>query len=390
MFKRVICCLFALTVAACAAAPSSFTASAAVAAKVYRVTFSAGGGKTIPAAAVEPGGTVSKPTDPQKAGYRFTGWYTTPRKTGAYDFSSPVTAAVRLYAGWEKLPQASFSTLGGRTEDGRSSIKPIAVNFGETIESLPVVSKPGFKFEGWHTDRKGDVKFDPSQPLNAPVRLYAKWVKIPQASFMAGSGIVIPKQQLILGSAAAKPADPEKAGFDFQGWYTDNAKTKPYDFSQPVNGELRLYAKWIPLPSVTFSAAGARNAPPKQTLAKGEKPVKPETDPEKAGYSFNGWYADKRYTVEFDFSQSPEGAATAYAKWVRNPVVSFSTKGKAPTPAKQTLTAGGQATAPSVTNPHGYTLEGWYRDSACKKPFDFGEKIESSITLYANWVQTAQ
>jgi uncharacterized repeat protein (TIGR02543 family) len=33
----------------------------------------------------------------------------------------------------------------------------------------------------------------------------------------------------------------------FEGWYRDEAGTTDWDFTGPVTGDLRLYAKWIPV-----------------------------------------------------------------------------------------------------------------------------------------------
>lgn len=35
----------------------------------------------------------------------------------------------------------------------------------------------------------------------------------------------------------------------------------------------------------------------------------------------------------------------------------------------------------------GYDMEGWYKDKACKRPFDFSKKIGKDVVLYANWVK---
>ncbi len=42
------------------------------------------------------------------------------------------------------------------------------------------------------------------------------------------------------------PEDTPKCdGYVFGGWYTDKNYTQSYDFSYPVNSDIRLYAKWI-------------------------------------------------------------------------------------------------------------------------------------------------
>lgn len=43
---------------------------------------------------------------------------------------------------------------------------------------------------------------------------------------------------------AAKPADPQKEGYTFNGWYTDQKYTKKFNFNTPISYDLTLYAKW--------------------------------------------------------------------------------------------------------------------------------------------------
>lgn len=59
-----------------------------------------------------------------------------------------------------------------------------------------------------------------------------------------------PKVEVKDGEAVAKPADPTLDGWKFVGWYTtlndDGTVENEYDFSQPVKGDLTLYAGWVP------------------------------------------------------------------------------------------------------------------------------------------------
>lgn len=52
--------------------------------------------------------------------------------------------------------------------------------------------------------------------------------------------------RLPVGSRLPTPASPEKAGWIFRGWYTDDALTKSYDFSLAVNRDLTLFAGYLP------------------------------------------------------------------------------------------------------------------------------------------------
>lgn len=47
------------------------------------------------------------------------------------------------------------------------------------------------------------------------------------------------------GGVVTRPADPARDGWKFEGWFTDEACTKAYDFATPVTGDITLFAKWV-------------------------------------------------------------------------------------------------------------------------------------------------
>lgn len=71
----------------------------------------------------------------------------------------------------------------------------------------------------------------------------------PQGSvtFDTKGGSVVSKQEGIkIGTTATEPTPPTKAGYDFSGWYADEACTSFYDFNTPVTDDITIYAKWLP------------------------------------------------------------------------------------------------------------------------------------------------
>ncbi len=69
---------------------------------IFTVTFETGGGSAVPAQSVTEGKTAVRPSsDPTQSEKKFIGWFTDANCTQAYDFSTPVKAALILYAGWE-------------------------------------------------------------------------------------------------------------------------------------------------------------------------------------------------------------------------------------------------------------------------------------------------
>lgn len=58
------------------------------------------------------------------------------------------------------------------------------------------------------------------------------------------SGATISAQTIVSGAKATEPNAPEKTGFTFGGWYTDQACTQAFNFNTPITSSITLYAKW--------------------------------------------------------------------------------------------------------------------------------------------------
>ena len=79
----------------------------------YTVTFESNGGSAVASQSVLQGNTAAQPANPTRASdenydYTFAGWYSNSELTGnAYDFSTPVNAALTLYAKWNRSDRAA-------------------------------------------------------------------------------------------------------------------------------------------------------------------------------------------------------------------------------------------------------------------------------------------
>ena len=69
----------------------------------YTVTFNSNGGSPVESQTVAADGTVSKPADPTNGDFDFDGWYTDAACTTPYDFTTPVTGNLELFAGWKMV-----------------------------------------------------------------------------------------------------------------------------------------------------------------------------------------------------------------------------------------------------------------------------------------------
>lgn len=59
-----------------------------------------------------------------------------------------------------------------------------------------------------------------------------------------GAEQVIPSQNVREGFTVSEPSSVTKASYHLDGWYSDEVLTELYDFNSPVNGDLKLFAKW--------------------------------------------------------------------------------------------------------------------------------------------------
>lgn len=88
----------------------------------YTVIYDTQGGSSVAASHPVQGGKLLKPADPEREGYRFSGWYTDAACTVAWDFDDPVNADMTLYAGWEPVSDDTPPvTPGGGAGSGGST-----------------------------------------------------------------------------------------------------------------------------------------------------------------------------------------------------------------------------------------------------------------------------
>lgn len=85
----------------------------AVVGKEFTVTFVTNGGSTVNPQTVCDGDVVFKPANPKKEGYTFDGWYADETCTELYNFRTPVTKDITLYAKWKEDKKEEPEKTGG-------------------------------------------------------------------------------------------------------------------------------------------------------------------------------------------------------------------------------------------------------------------------------------
>jgi uncharacterized repeat protein (TIGR02543 family) len=129
------------------------------------------------------------------------------------------------------------------------------VSSGKTVDALPAdPTKTDFGFDGWYTEKNGGgTSFIAATAVTADITVYAKW-KAPTSvnpmytvTFDADGGTpASTAKQVNSGETLdALPAAPTKAGFEFDGWYTEkNGGGTSFTAAASVTANITVYAKW--------------------------------------------------------------------------------------------------------------------------------------------------
>lgn len=129
-------------------------------------------------------------------GYRFLGWYTGPQdNTGLYQWATPLTGNVTVYAHWQRLQANVIYDKNGGTGSHANTTgwqySDVTIP-GDTSKSF---TRDGYVFKGWSLKAgKADVVYkDGSQiPLqDKDITLYAQWQGIHE-NFTETGGISLP------------------------------------------------------------------------------------------------------------------------------------------------------------------------------------------------------
>lgn len=132
----------------------------------YTVTFNSNGGSDVPEQIIEAGNCVVEPADPTREGYTFEGWYTDEGFGEAYDFQTPVTEDITLYAKWSKnvvVPPTPSKPSTGTTTT------PVAaepeIPFTDVSENASYYDAVKYVYEEDLMNGTSETKFAPNSTL---------------------------------------------------------------------------------------------------------------------------------------------------------------------------------------------------------------------------------
>ncbi|MEO2306986.1 InlB B-repeat-containing protein [Bifidobacterium longum] len=311
-------------------------------------------------------------------GYRFDGWYTAPNGGNKYDFNTPLTNNVTVYAHWIGNGYTVRFTGNGAT-GGNTPDQAFQYNIGQNLRRNGF-TRDGYTFTGWkradNQQAYGDgqwVNNLTTQP-DGIVTMVAQWSANeahirynpnPPAGKTAG-GNGTPNWDGHTGDTPAIGGNGWTIdGYTFAGWTTspDGGGTKyAPGASWTANGTLTLYAQWTPGEAgLTYDgngATGGKTDP--QNGATDQKVNVRQNGFTRDGYTFVRWdtQADCRgKAVNLGDKWTLQGSSTLYACWAGN-VQTLTYHGNGATDGN-TAAQSGKTGDELTTNANGFTRDGY-------------------------------
>ncbi|NMN02490.1 InlB B-repeat-containing protein [Bifidobacterium panos] len=228
-------------------------------------------------------------------------------------------------------------------------------------------------------------------------------------TFDSTNGSSVPSQTVQDGKCAAKPDDPTRDDYTFEGWYTSATGGTQYNFSNPVTSNLTLYAHWTAKPStytVKFQPNGGTGNMSDQVVDRNTATKLKANQFSKTGYRFDRWTTSDstkgQYLDGATLSNEPVSGdvMNLTAQWTANTYsVKYDTNGGSGSIANQIFTydkAQNLPTGSSLTY-NGYKLVGWNtRSDGSGTNYSLGQSVsnltstnDETVTLYARWQPNA-
>lgn len=213
----------------------------------FEVNFESNRGSPVASQTVVEGDYVARPIDPKKNAYSFVAWYRDSLLRDEFDFETPITGNIKLYAKWRANDNTvSFDTFITSNPQSQGVAS-------DTLADYPITpTVKGYSFRYWFADFNNSKQpesepkeFDWNTPIRQSMTLYAMWDKV-RVLFDSQGGTAISYRVAVVGGCIEAPPIPSKTGFTFAGWYTNpECSGDEFDFSTKLYHCQKLYAKWM-------------------------------------------------------------------------------------------------------------------------------------------------
>ncbi|HQH30505.1 MAG TPA: InlB B-repeat-containing protein, partial [Spirochaetota bacterium] len=288
------------------------------------------GGSAVESQRIFEGNLATKPSDPTRTGYTFSGWYKESECIDQWNFVvDTVAEPIILYARWI----GETYTVTFDKQSGMGGTDSAIATYGSDMPTATAPTRTGYTFTGYWDATSGGTQYYTESMASARswnkaenTTLYARWtvntytITFDKQSGTGGTDSVT----ATYGAAMPTATKPTRTGYTFDGYWdaTSGGGTQYYTESMASArswdkaANTTLYAGWTANQyTVTFDSNGGSSVD-QQTINYGEKATRPVI-PTKTGYIFSGWYKESTLTNLWDFGSDSVTADTIlYAGWV--------------------------------------------------------------------------
>jgi len=294
------------------------------------LNFNSTGGSAVESQRIFEGNLATKPSDPTRTGYTFSGWYKESECIDQWNFVvDTVAEPIILYARWI----GETYTVTFDKQSGMGGTDSAIATYGSDMPTATAPTRTGYTFTGYWDATSGGTQYYTESMASARswnkaenTTLYARWtvntytITFDKQSGTGGTDSVT----ATYGAAMPTATKPTRTGYTFDGYWdaTSGGGTQYYTESMASArswdkaANTTLYAGWTANQyTVTFDSNGGSSVD-QQTINYGEKATRPVI-PTKTGYIFSGWYKESTLTNLWDFgSDSVTTDTILYAGWV--------------------------------------------------------------------------
>lgn len=310
-------------------------------------------------------------------GYRFDGWYTAPNGGNKYDFNTPLTGNVTVYAKWTANGYTVKYDAGGG--NGTMSDQKFTFDVPQNL-SPNAFTRDGYTFTGWKRADTGDAYQDGQQVANLTstpngiVTMIAQWTPNP-ASINYDPNPPTGRTPGGQGTAnwTGHTGDTQAIGangwtvdgYTFIGWNTSaDGKGTAYapGTTWIANGTLTLYAQWTPgQAGLTYDGNGATGGKTDPQPGKTDEKINVRDNGfTRDGYMFVTWNTQagcKGKAVNPGDEWTLQGSSTLYACWAGT-AQTLAYHGNGAT-GGNTAVQSGKTGDELTTNANGFTRDGY-------------------------------
>lgn len=207
-------------------------------------------------------------------------------------------------------------------QDVAGATNPNPVTYKAITDKI-VLNEParnGYNFVRWVDSENHTVKDIPKYSMGDKT-LKAIWNLVEYRinyRYNGGSTVSGAPNKYTIETDTITLVTPEKEGYKFCGWYTDeNLTNQITTIPTGSTGDITIFAKWEAVKyNVVYHLKGGINSSENPEFVTYETGSKNLLDPKKKGYKFEGWFSEAGYVTQL-YAANPYDRRdiNVYAKW---------------------------------------------------------------------------